>query len=165
MATLPSSPESDSRTLVVPEVNAPVLQPGKAPGIESILDQIDAMRISETTGEDKSGDWSGSGGGAVATQGTAGTAISPRDQALKSLPSQQIMQKQIAKHIAVEIRQLRRCARKVTRIGRAGQAFELAKIYTRLRQLTSLMQQLWESSYDVVRRIFIRIFIDKQSVL
>ena len=165
MAALPSSPERDVKAMAAPEANASVLQPGKAPGIESILDQIDAMRVGEKTGEDKSGDWSGAGGGAMVQKGDDGQTLSPRDIALKNLPPQQVMQKQIAKHIAVEMRQLRRSARKVTRIGRAGQAFELAKIYTRMRQLSGLLQQLWESSYDVVRRIFIRIFIDKQSVL
>lgn len=164
MAGLSAAPENGTKTPGTPEVNAPVLQPAKAEGIESLLDQIDAMRIGEKTGEDKSGDWSGSGGGAVATQ-DGSTAASPRDQALKNLPSQQVMQREIAKHISMEMRQLRRTARRITRIGRAGQAFELAKIYSRMRQLSGLLQQLWESSYDVVRRIFIRIFIDKQSVL
>ena len=97
-----------------------VLQPAKTPGIEAILDQIDSMQIGEKTSEDRSGDM-GAGGGAT-TQIQGGTpVVSPRDQAIQNLPAPPVMQRDIARHIAKEVRKLRRQAKSITRLGRPGQ--------------------------------------------
>ncbi|TSC79173.1 MAG: hypothetical protein G01um101425_810 [Candidatus Peregrinibacteria bacterium Gr01-1014_25] len=161
------TPHTPEKAPTVPTLSPEqrVLQPAKTPGIEAILDQIDSMQISEKTGEDRSGDMgAGSGGAMTQTQGDT-PVVSPRDQAIQNLPATQVMQRDIAKHITKEVRTLRRQAKTITRIGRPGQAFQLAQLYARIRKLNGLLAQIWEASTDVVKRMFIRIFIDKQPVL
>ncbi len=146
---------------------ASVSQPQKLPHLEgmmTLLEEID--RISEKTGEDRSGDWSGaSGGTAVAQTGSKATAQSPRDQAIANLPLPPLMMRQLEAHVLQEVKELRKEIKRVTRLRDPGGAFRLNELYTRLRRLHALLHEIFEASYEVLRRLFIKVFIDKQPIL
>lgn len=140
-----------------------VVQPGKAPELASLMETIDTGRVSETAPQ-KVSEQGGSGSTGGGQQGDDDGA-SPRDIAIRNLPPQAAMQRQIAQHIAKEIRSLRRETRKYTRLSKPGQAYKLTQLFARMHRLNGLITQVWDASYDVVKRLFIRIFIDKQTVL
>lgn len=144
-----------------------VVQPEKVREIEHLLETLTAIeslsdKVSERTGEDRSGDL-GSGGGGVRRDD--GTALSPRELAIQNIPLQAIMQKKLEKHIQREVKKLSHEARRVARIGRPGSAFTLNQLYARIRMLTALLQEILEASYEIVKRLFIRVFVDKQPIL
>lgn len=140
-----------------------VVQPTKVE-FGSFLDSISKM--SDATGEDKSGDWSGSGGGtAVATSGGAQTkGQSARDRAIANLPIPVVMQKELQKHIRTEVTKLRAQAKSIAAMSQPGSAYKLNKLYAQIRHLNALLASLFEASVDVVKRLFIRVFIDKQTI-
>lgn len=142
-----------------------VIQPGKVEGLTMFLEEIN--RISETTGEDRSGDWSGSGQGSTGmatTQGGA-TAVSARDHAIANLPAPARMQKDLEKHIRIEVKMLRKQARAITRLNKPGAAYHLNQLYSRIHHLNALLAEIFEASYEVLKRLFIRVFIDRQTIL
>lgn len=145
----------------------PVLTVTQPATISSLLDTLNLMdQMSERIGEDRSGDM---GSGGAAQQGTSGTGTagtpSPRDQAIAQLPAQQEMQQKLTEKIRTEVRQLRRQIRSIPASGKAGAAFELNTLYARIRMLNRLLSTLWEASFDAIKRLFIRTFIDEQSIL
>jgi len=146
-----------------PKITLPVSQPHK---LQTLIETIDLLnKVSERIGESNSGDWSGGSSGTG--QGYQGQAqVSARDQAIANIPSPQIMQQELQKHIVGEIKDLRKHARRAARrASRAGNAHQLTQLYARIRRLNSLLQDLFEASVEVLKRLYIRIFIDKQSVL
>jgi len=120
---------------------------------------------SENMAEDRSGDWSGAGG-AVATTGHGGGTqqMSARDQALASLPQPAAMQKQLEAHIRSEVKDLRTQARVIIRSRKPGSAYALAQMYAKIRHLNALLADLLEASYDVLKRLFVKVFIDRQTI-
>ncbi|MDD5041508.1 MAG: hypothetical protein PHX87_04105 [Candidatus Peribacteraceae bacterium] len=139
-----------------------VTQPEKIGSLLDTLNLIDQM--SERIGEDKSGDMGGSSG--QAQVGTAGArAISPRDQAIADLPAEQVMQTKLAEKIRAEVGTLRSQIRSIPGSSQPGAAFRLNKLYARIRLLNRLLANLFESSVEVIKRLFIRVFIDEQPIL
>ncbi len=130
----------------------------------SILEEVN--RISETAAAGPGEQWSG-GGSTAATTATGGSSgsVSARQQAIANLPPPQVMQKQLEKHIAAEVKKLRKEAWKIARMSRPGAAHRLNIIYARIRNLNSLLSELLQASYEVIQRFFIRVFIDKQQIL
>lgn len=161
-----TSPEKGLSTLPshAPETApAVVVQPSRVE-FAGLLDGISKM--SEHTGEDHSGDWSGAGG-AVATTGGAQatqTGMSARDLAIANLPAPIVMQKELEKHILEEVKKLRRQAKTIARIGRPGAAYRLNQLYARIHRLNAMLSSLFDASVDVLKRLFIRVFIDKQTI-
>jgi hypothetical protein len=153
---------SGQRAETAPHAVVPISQPQK---LESLLYTINQLNeASEPIGDARSGDWSGSGGAMTAAGGQ--TQISARDQAIANLPETPVMQQQLQKHIELEIKGLRREVRRSAhRAGRPGNAFRLTRLYARIRRMNMLLLNLFEASVDVVRRLYIRTFIDKQNVL
>ncbi len=146
---------------------AVVSQPLKAvEGLASILESINAMSESAPArvGENQAG---ASGGTTAAAGGgqTGDDGVSPRDLAIASIPDEAVMQREIAKHIKVEVRQLRKEARRIARASGPGSAFHLVQIYAKIHRLTSLFGEILEAGYEVVKRLYIRIFIDRQAIL
>ncbi len=140
-----------------------VVQPSHVQ-FEALLDGINKM--SEDTSESPSGDWSGSGGStgkAMTTSGGQATA-STRDDAIANLPAPVVMQKELEKHIMQEVRKLRQQAKSVSRMSRPGAAYRLNQLYARIHHLNAILANLFEASVDVVKRLFIRVFIDKQTI-
>lgn len=146
-----------------------VVQPSKAlqleqvEGLSEFVDQINQIKehASDTAGEQWSG---GSGTGKAVATASQPQATSARDLAIANLPSAKVMQKQLEQHIKEEVKKLRREAKAVTRVGQPGGAHKLTLFYRQIRHLNSLLSAIWDTSVDVVKRLFIRVFVDKQSI-
>jgi hypothetical protein len=153
-------------TDIVPTAERQVLtvtQPEKIAGLLDTLNIIDQM--SERISEDRSGDLGGGGTGGTQRKGQKTKQTSPRDQAIANLPPEKEMQEKLSRKIITEVRQLRRQIRSIPATGKPGAAFKLNKLYARIRRLNGLLAELFEASYEVLRRLFIRVFVDEQSVL
>jgi hypothetical protein len=123
-------------------------------------------RISESSPAGPSNDGPGATGGAVQTSGSGTTPVmSARDQAIANLPATRVMQKQLEAHIRTEIKKLRKQAKTVARINQPGGAYRLNMLYLRIHHLNALLHELLSSSVEVLKRLFIKVFIDKQTVL
>jgi hypothetical protein len=123
-------------------------------------------RISETGSAGPSNDGPGSTGGAIQTAGSGSApVVSIRDQAIANLPAPKVMQKQLEAHIRTEIKKLRKQAKVIARINQPGGAYRLNLLYLRIHHLNALLHELLSSSVEVLKRLFIRVFVDKQTVL
>lgn len=143
-----------------------VAQPKQLKELGQLLDTIEGLsqRVSEQQGEDRSSDMGAAGG--MVGAGTAGTTgVSPRDLAIANLPVEAIMQHKLEQHIRAEVKKLSREARRLSRQGKPGAAYALNNLYSRIRRLNALISEILEASYEVLKRLFIRVFIDKQSVM
>ena len=137
-----------------------VTQPEKMIGI---LEHVNRITEKSASGPAHDGP---AGGGAAATQGGAQTqGPSPRDQAIANIPLPAVVQAQLAEHIQQEVRMLRREAGKITRMSSPGAAYQLTLIYARIRRLNALLAELIDASLDVLKRLFIRVFIDRQPII
>lgn len=151
-----SSPEKATENRLI------VTQPPKMKELGQVLDAIDnlAQRVGERTSEDVSGDL-GSSGGSAAGQKRA----SPRDAAIALMPTAPaVLQAELAKHIEQEIKQLERKVSRAGAMSKAGGAYELNELYARIRKLRSLLREILEASVDLLKRLFIKVFIDKQPI-
>lgn len=163
MATYPSSPEKGplSPSSAAPESRT--LQPIKAEaGIRDFLENINAISESGSAraGEDLPAKSGGKASGTTAVQ----TRTQTREETLASLPAPAVMQKEIAKHIKMEVKKLRREARRVSRVSQAGGAHNLSQLYARIHRLNALLHELFEASIDVLKRLYVRIFVDRQAI-
>ncbi|MFH1444327.1 MAG: hypothetical protein ABIG34_02975 [Candidatus Peregrinibacteria bacterium] len=155
----------DRHTEIAPTSLKPVLTVTQPATISSLLDTLNLIdQMTERIGEDKSGDGT-STGGKMQASGAGARAISPRDQAIANLPSEQVMQKKLKEKIHTEVRLLRKQIRSIPSSGKPGAAFKLNKIYARIRLLNRLLATLLESSLDVIKRLFVRVFVDEQPVI
>ena len=156
-----------THTEIAPLAQKPVLTVTQPATISSLLDTLNLIdQMSERVSEDRSGDM-GAGGGAQQATGAGGAARvpSPRDQAIAQLPSRPVMQQKLTEKIRNEVRQLRKQIRSIPASGKPGSAYRLTKLYARIRMLNRLLASLLESSFDMIRRLFIRVFIDEQPVI
>ena len=142
-----------------------VRQPTRLAELNKILDTFDNLnaRVGEKTSEDASSDWSGSGTASSSGQGDDG--VSPRDQAINAIPSPLLVRQRLEQHIEQEVKKLEREARRMSRSAKPGAAFHLNELYSRIRKLNSLLGRILEAAEDVLRRLFIRVFIDRQPIL
>ncbi len=147
-----------------PESKGVVLQPLKAEKMQSLLEQVDTI-ISESHPAKPGEQWSGSGAKAGSTGIQPATKTqSWRDQAIAALPTPQIMQK-LQEHIHEEINVLRRQASRITDLRKPGAAHRMTQLQAKIHQLSNLLSALFEASMEALKRIFVRVFIDKQSLL
>lgn len=153
-AQLPSgAPEGGGHQIVV--------QPSRV----EITDFLASLgSIMESVSDAKSGDWSSSGSMSGGAKHDDAKDPSPRDEAIAQLPQPRVMQKKLKQHIQTEVRKLHAQAIAAARINKPGAAYRLALLYRKIRQLNMLMEELIEAAYDIVRRMFIRVFIDKQPI-
>lgn len=158
----PASPEKGKEIQASLETPALVVQqPQKLEGLLGTIDLIDTF--SERIGEDRSGDM-GAGAGAVAGRGGAQPQVSARDRVIANLPKPEVMQKSIEKHIRKEVKHLNREVKRISRFSKPGAAHKLNDLYARIRRLNGLLSELLEAGYEVLKRLYIRVVIDKQSV-
>lgn len=166
-----SSPDKSLGQLKGPEtapsvVSQPVKIESQLSGqLGSFLEDINKMSESSPSGPGEQ--WSDGSGKAVTTAAQTGgsTGMSARDQAIANIPAPAMMQKELEKHIREEVKKLRKQAKQIARIGKPGAAFHLNQLYTRIRHLNALLAEILEASYDVLKRLFVKVFIDKQSIL
>ena len=143
-----------------------VRQPGKLQELTNLLETFEnfSARVSERSGEDRSGDLGGAGAAATGgAQGTQGTTT--RDLALKNIPAAEVMKGRLTQHIRQETRKLERLAAKVARSSDPGAAHKLNELYAKIRRLNSLVYDILEASLEVLKRFFVRVFIDNQPIL
>jgi len=146
--SLASSPEAQRKLAV--------FQPGRIVELNALLVTLGSVqRIS-----DGSGSWTGGQQNGTTDEKT----LSPRAHAIAALPVQAAMQKQLQEHIEQEIKELSKSAKRIAKLNRPGGAYKLNELYKRIRLLNGLIASIVEASYDVVKRLFIRVFIDKQPV-
>ena len=142
-----------------------VQQPSRMVELGLLLDTLDKVaatgKVSERTGEDRSGDMGGAGTGS----GKGDDGASQRDMIIARMPPMEIVRQKLEVHIHGEVRKLRRLARRQARSGKPGDAHALNDLYARIRRLNSLLHELVEASVDLLKRLFIRVFVDNQSVL
>ena len=157
------TPEKGKEKLESAEVRQLVVaQPDKFQGLLETITLLD--KISERLGEDKSGDLGGSGSGTA--QDDSKQSSSSRDIAIKKIPDTPVVRKQLTIYIEKEIKSLRKEVKiAARRASKTGNSYKLNKLYARIRRMNGLLAQLMEASYDVLKRLYIRIFIDKQSVV
>lgn len=151
----PSLTPSEAKTLIVS-------QPRR---LESILMDIAALEsesISETSSGGPGNSWSG---GASGQSGKKTSTISPRDLAIAHLPSPKSMQQTLQKHIEQEIAVLRSQAGSIAQAQKRGAAYKLNEMYSRIRRLKAFLWELTHASVDLIRRTFIRVFVDRQPTL
>ncbi len=133
--------------------------------LENILAAIaEVDRVSEKQGDASSGDWSGAGGQSQQGDNGKSAAAIAREEAIARIPEPMVMQTALQQHIEQEVKTLRRQAQRLTKSSRPGAAFELAQMYAKIRRLNGMILELFDTSIDVLKRLFIRVFIDKQSI-
>ncbi len=163
MADLNSSEKAQTRSPEkVSESRLTVTQPPKMKELGQLLETLEGLtqRVSERTGEDSSSDM-GSGGSSGSSGGQR--RASPRDAAIALMPAAPaVLQQKLAEHIEGEIKRLEESIRKTRSVTREGGAFELNELYSRMRKLRGLMREILQASVDLLKRLFIRVFIDKQ---
>lgn len=137
------------------------------PKVEMLLDALAAIdKISERIGEDRSGDMGGGGGKTAGKGDDATAATSVRNQKIANLPTQEAMRMELQKEIEKEVVELHREVKRARkRLTRPGAAYKLNALYARMRRLNSLIAELIDAAYDVVKRLFIKVVIDRQKVL
>ncbi len=144
-----------------------VVQPVKldlSAQLGGILEEVN--RISEAASENPSEQLGANGtGGSMQQGGSQAGALSARQQAIANLPAPKVMQKQLEKHIRSEVKKLRKQAKTIARISHPGAAYHLNQIYASIRRLNALLAEMLEASYDVLKRLFVRVFIDRQPIL
>jgi hypothetical protein len=160
-----NSPEKGMQTSPTVERTAVVAQPvKKVEAMQALLLEVNDI-VAEANPAKPGEQWSGSQ--STTTGGTTATAqtLSWRDQAIAAIPAPQIMQKQLATHIQSEIETLRKQATHITDLRKPGAAHHFNELQSRIHRLNSLLKALFDSSLEVLKRIFIRVFIDKQTIL
>ncbi len=143
------------------EADLVVKQP---PQLESVMVMLnDLEKVTEVVREDKSQDM---GSGSV--QGVTGSGsggVSLRDQSIKSLPSIEVMRTRLTHHLQREVKQLERKAKRMGRSAQKGSAYLLNELFAKIRRIQALIMELMDAAADVVRRLYIRLFIDQQQLV
>lgn len=165
MAYSPSLPEAAPAAIKSIETSKLIVrQPTKLAELTSLLETFENLsaRVSEKSGEDRSGDMGGGSGGG---QGSA--KPSSRDAAIAAMPAAVQQQKRLEKHIRDEIRKLDRQAKLAAMgsISKPGSAHALNDLYAKIRRLNGLLSEILEASVEVLKRLYIRVFIDRQQIL
>lgn len=159
----PSSPEKGLQAPSgSPERGQAVLQPGKAEGLAMLVAEINELP-SESSGSVPANDGVTATGGATAMQ-SGQQGMSARDLAIANIPAPAQMQKQLEAHIRAEVKELRKQTKLIIRSRKPGSAYALAQMYAKIRHLNSLLSDLFEASYEVLKRLFVKVFIDKQPI-
>lgn len=165
MATLAPKEKGPNALQTMETAKLVVNQPKKLQELNLLLESFDALdrRVSERTGEDRSGDLGSTG---MAAAGGQQQTQSARDLAIAAMPqAPKVLRDRLVKHIGKEVSHLQVLAAREAHTSRPGVAFRLNKLYARIRRLNSLLVELFEASLDVLRRLFIRVFIDEQPIL
>jgi hypothetical protein len=136
-----------------------VFQPQKLKEVVEIIDLMGtvASRVREDGGTNPAG----TGGGKA--QGQTGT--SARDEAIANAPEVPVMQQKLIKQLEQEVRVIQRATRSLARSNRPGAAFLLTELYKKLRRLTALISTIVHASADVIKRLYISAFIDRQALV
>jgi hypothetical protein len=141
-----------------------VLQPIQANAVRSFLEEMSNIKEAATDlpGEDLPA--AGGGSQMTAAGQQTQTTTSARQAAIAGLPKPQVMQKEITKHIQSEVKKLRKQAKRLA-VTHPGSAHHLVQIYAKIHRLNSLLAEIFEAGLDVLKRLYVRIFVDRQAIL
>ncbi len=161
------SPETGTSTLKSVETGKLIVrQPAKLEALNQLLMTFENLnaRVGERATEDNSG---GMGSGSSGASQGSSSAQSPRDFAISKMPvSADVVRSQISAHVEKEVQSLEKQARRLAKWSwKKGTAHQLNELYSRIRRLNSLLSSLVEASYEMMKRLYIRIFIDHQPIL
>jgi hypothetical protein len=139
-----------------------VFLPQKLKEVVEIIDLMGtiASRVREDGASDPAA--AGSSGGGKA-QGATGT--STRDEAIANAPPVPVMQKKLIHHLEQEVRVIQRTARSLARSNKPGTAYLLTELYKKMRRLTTLVSTIIHASAEVIKRLYISAFIDRQALV
>lgn len=138
-----------------------VTQPAK---LNEFMEVINLMgTVSEKIAEHHS-QYVGPSGGQIQA-GSGSTTVSARDTAIASLPAPKKMQQKLVTYIEREIRSLEKLSKRVAFEKKQGWAYELTKIFARIRRLSALAREIVRASVDTIKRFYIHVFIDNQPIL
>ena len=142
-----------------------VSQPKKLGSLLETLTLLD--KVSETVGEDRSGDMGGAGTGTGQQGDDDGqSTISLREQAIANLPDATVMQRRLKVHIEKDVKRLQKqIKRAARRAADPGTAYKINQLYARIRRLNALLAELLGASQEVLKRLYVKIFVDKQTVI
>ena len=143
-----------------------VRQPGKLKELNNLLETFENLnvRVSERVGEDRSGDMGGAGAGAGTGQQGDDDA-SPRTIAIKNMPAPDVVRSKLEGHIQTEVKKLEKLAKRAARSSKPGSAHALNELYARIRRLNALLHDILTASVEILKRLFIRVFIDRQPIV
>lgn len=121
-------------------------------GVVEGVENVDG-RVAETLGEDqkKMGD--------SVKGGSAPAAIDPaaiRAQILKSMPTEDVMRKQVSHEIKKEIKYLHKKAMKMMRSPAEISYFEMSNLMRKLRELRGLLSALLKASLENIKTLWLR---------
>lgn len=154
----PNASPTDTPTSVESSPSV-VFQPQK---LKEVIEIIDLMgNVASRVREDSSSDMGGSATGGKAKKATGTSA---RDEAIAQAPVVEVMQQKLVQHLRKEISSIKRQARKVSKSNARGAAWTLAELYKKIRSLSSLITEILHASTEMIRRFYISIFIDQQSL-
>lgn len=161
-SVLTETPRTDI-TKVSDSAPAVVFQPQK---LKEIVEVVDLMgTVAARVREDSSADLPGGGGGS-GTQGAGQTSgTSARDDAIAKAPPMAVMQKKLVEHLEREVKAIEKQARSLKASGARGSGFRLSELYRKIRSLRSLIGDILHASAEMVKRFYISVFIDRQSIV
>jgi hypothetical protein len=139
-----------------------VHQPEPMSNLLEVLGSLE--RVKERISDDKSGDLGGSSGGGGSSQ-AAKDDVSIRDKAIASLPSDIVMRDKMKKHLRREVKELERSISRASKSTKQGGAYTLNELYARIRKIQGLIFELIDATTDLVKRLYIKMFIDRQKVV
>ena len=140
-----------------------VKQPERIKSLLTVLADLESIseRVSETADRDLgSGGMSSTGAGA-----TGDDSQSARAQAIKSLPSTNVMRGRLTRHLEHEVHQLERRAKRMAHKAGMGSAYLLNELYSRIRKIQALIAEIADATAEVVRRLYVRLFVDNQQLV
>src|SRR3989344_2135023 len=141
-----------------------VKQPAKITSLLAVLSDLE--KISERVSEDRSTDLGAGTSTALAgASATQSGELSARQQALQALPAKEVMQRKVTKHLKKEIHHLEREARHLARLSTKGSAHLLTQTYARIRKIQTLIEDLLDAAYEVIERLYVRLFVDQQQLV
>lgn len=155
--------EAPRTNLTTVSENAPniVFQPQKLKEVVGIIDLMGT--VASRVREDNSGDMGAGGSSGGTAQGATGT--SARDEAIAKAPPVPIMQQKLIKHLEQEVHVIQKTVRSLSRSNKPGTAFMLTELYKKLRRLTSLISNILHASAEVIKRLYVSAFIDRQALV
>ncbi len=164
--TSPNAParkesSSEASPEAAPRAPSIVFQPQKLTEVMEVINVMGSISEKISDQHDVKSD-----GTAAAASGSGSSATrTRRDQAIAQLPSPEIMQKKLLAHIDAEVASLTKEAREISRRRGTGWAYDLTRLYARIRRLSALAHEILRASVDVVKRFYILVFIDGQALV
>lgn len=162
MTTINTVTAKPTEAPIVSTARLTVMQPEKLGDLLNTISLID--KISERSSGGPANDFTTSSGASGGTKQDDTQSV--REKAIAELPSMHIMQKNLETRMNGDIKKIyKQLQTSGLKAHKPGSAYRYSVLYGKIRRLRSVMAATFSASADVIRRLYIRIFIDKQEVL